>query len=300
MNEVMDISSAPRPTYERARHQVADVAGAGGERPKPRGEGGFVSMDYLDLSQEVSEMLERFPTGVRTDPPSLLGHPLKDKSSENKTPVDDKNIHDPGALARTVAGAGQQTESEEEVSEDSNENLTSEEQEQVAELEQTDREVRSHEQAHLAAGGAYVRGGIQYDFQTGPDNKRYAVGGEVSIDTSKERTPEETIRKATVIQQAASAPADPSGQDVAVAAAASQMLIEAQQELAKNRADEREVQGDRGAESQSGLSPSFNSSPRSISGSEGVSSAPSAQYSDSQSVGSAGAGVASGLFDAYG
>lgn len=110
--------------------------------------------------------------------------------------------------------------------------LTEEEQKQVEELKARDTEVRAHEQAHIAAGGSYVRGGARYDYQTGPDGKKYAVGGEVSIDTSAvEGDPQATINKAQVILKAALAPAEPSGQDKAVASQARQMMASARKEL---------------------------------------------------------------------
>ena len=87
-------------------------------------------------------------------------------------------------------------------------------------------------QAHLAVGRDLVRGGASYSYQTGPDNKRYAVAGEVSIDTSPGRTPEETIPKAQHIRATALAPADPSPQDHSVAAQASRMEGDARTELA--------------------------------------------------------------------
>jgi hypothetical protein len=56
----------------------------------------------------------------------------------------------------------------------------------------------------------------------------------VSIDTSPVAgNPEATIRKAQQIRAAANAPANPSGQDRAVAAQASQMEQAAHQELAE-------------------------------------------------------------------
>ena len=116
--------------------------------------------------------------------------------------------------------------------------LTLEEQRVVRQLEQTDRKVRAHEQAHLSVGADLVRGGATYGYEVGPDNKRYAVSGEVSIDASPGRTPEETIPKAQHIRATALAPADPSAQDRRVAAAASQMEIDARMELAQQRSDE--------------------------------------------------------------
>lgn len=117
-------------------------------------------------------------------------------------------------------------------SSNSDKQLSEEEQKQIDELKSRDREVKTHEQAHIAAGGSYVKGGASYDYQTGPDGKQYAVGGSVNIDTSPvEGDPEATIAKAQVIIKAALAPAEPSGQDQKVASAARQMMSEARKEL---------------------------------------------------------------------
>lgn len=110
------------------------------------------------------------------------------------------------------------------------ETLSQEEQQEVRKLKQRDEEVRTHEAAHMAAGGSMVSGGPSYTFATGPDGKRYAVGGEVSISVPEGRTPEETIQNARQAQRAALAPADPSPQDRRVAAKAAQMAAKAQQE----------------------------------------------------------------------
>ena len=121
----------------------------------------------------------------------------------------------------------------------SNENATQEltdgEKQQVSELKQRDAEVKAHEAAHLAAAGGLAQGGASYEYQKGPDGQNYAVGGEVSIDSSPVHgDPEATITKAQQIRSAALAPASPSSQDYKVAASASQMEAEARQELAQN------------------------------------------------------------------
>ncbi len=109
--------------------------------------------------------------------------------------------------------------------------LSEAEQAELAKLKERDAEVRTHEQAHIAAAGGLARGGAQYDYQTGPDGTQYAVGGHVQVDTSPGSTPEETIAKAQQIKRAALAPANPSGQDRAVAAKAMRMESEARREL---------------------------------------------------------------------
>jgi hypothetical protein len=102
---------------------------------------------------------------------------------------------------------------------------------EVTRLEATDRHVRAHEQAHLAAAGQYAVGGPSYTYVTGPDGRRYAAGGEVALDVSPVGgDPEATIRKARVIEAAANAPADPSSQDRAVAAEAAMMEASAQRQ----------------------------------------------------------------------
>jgi hypothetical protein len=120
------------------------------------------------------------------------------------------------------------------------EGLTEEEQQEVKELKQRDREVRAHEQAHLAAAGNLANGRAQFEYTAGPDGQRYATGGEVSIDTSPEKDPQDTITKAARIRQAALAPADPSAQDRRVAAEASAMAAEAQQELSQTNSGSAE------------------------------------------------------------
>ena len=107
-------------------------------------------------------------------------------------------------------------------------------------LQSADRRVRAHEQAHVATGGDLVRGVATFSYVIGPDDKRYAVAGEVSIDASPGQTPEETIPKAQHIRDTALAPADPSPQDRVVAARATQMEIDARGELAVLRQSEAE------------------------------------------------------------
>ena len=115
---------------------------------------------------------------------------------------------------------------------------TPEEQEEIAKLRDRDHEVRAHEQAHKAAAGAHA-GAIHYDYQTGPDGKRYAVGGHVPIDVSPvPDDPQATIQKMDQIRRAALAPAEPSAADRQVAATAARQRAEAQVELRSERTEE--------------------------------------------------------------
>ena len=123
------------------------------------------------------------------------------------------------------------TGSEGESTPDNPQGLTEEEQRVVAELKRIDAEVRRHEQAHMNAGGQYT-GQATYTYETGPDGGRYAVAGEVPIDTAPvPDDPEATIDKMEVVIRAALAPAEPSAQDQRVASSARQTIVAAQADL---------------------------------------------------------------------
>ena len=100
---------------------------------------------------------------------------------------------------------------------------------QIAKLKQTEEKVKAHEAAHKAVGGN-LAGSASYSYTQGPDGRSYITGGEVQIDMSSGRTPEETISRMQQVIRAALAPADPSGQDRAVAAQASSQMADAQQQ----------------------------------------------------------------------
>jgi hypothetical protein len=165
---------------------------------------------------------------------SGAGRNAKGETEENAAgvvPGDDRNAKD-SAVDKAEGKAFGTTEK-----------LSEEEAHRVEELAKTDHEVRQHEQAHMAAGGSLVTSGASYEYETGPDGKRYAVGGEVGISLSKGRTPEETLQRARQIRAAALAPADPSPQDRSIAAAAGQMEMQAMQEIATQQLEEGK-QGD--------------------------------------------------------
>ncbi len=116
--------------------------------------------------------------------------------------------------------------------------LSQEQEEVVVDLKARDREVRDHENAHAAAGGAHA-GRPTYSYEVGPDGQRYAVGGEVSIDVSAVSGDSgATINKMRAVQAAALSPASPSGQDRAVAAQAMQTMAAAQREEASGDDEE--------------------------------------------------------------
>jgi hypothetical protein len=119
--------------------------------------------------------------------------------------------------------------------------LSNEERQLVKELRARDPEVRVHEQAHLAAACPYANGAPTFELQTGPDGQQYAVGGEVSIDSSPvPGDTEATARKAQTIKQAALASSDPSAQYRQLAAQATQLEAQARQQVKAEKAEEKE------------------------------------------------------------
>jgi hypothetical protein len=176
---------------------------------------------------ESKPLLERSPGAGAQAQLTLPGaHGADEEGSSGQA-----NAADSFDAGESVAGSGDV--------ETGPDGLTSKEEQVVRELAQRDREVRTHEAAHQAAGGA-LTGGATFSSETGPDGRQYAVGGEVSIEMSGGKTPEETIERAERIRAAALAPADPSPQDRAVAAAATQMEAQARQQQAAQERAERE------------------------------------------------------------
>jgi hypothetical protein len=117
--------------------------------------------------------------------------------------------------------------------------VTEEDQQKIEKLKERDRKVRAHEAAHMAAGSGITQGGPSYSYTTGPDGHRYAVSGNVQIDTSTvPNNPEATLMKMEQVQRAALAPPDPSGQDHRVAAEAATQATEARRELTKKQSPE--------------------------------------------------------------
>lgn len=139
------------------------------------------------------------------------------------------------AASEKQAGAGERDDaaSREEAASDATEER------ELEELQARDREVRAHEQAHMAAAGRYATHGAAFDYTRGPDGRQYATGGEVSISTSEVAgDPEATLRKMEQVRRAALAPTEPSAQDLRVAADASAAATRARQEIAREARDE--------------------------------------------------------------
>lgn len=125
--------------------------------------------------------------------------------------------------------------------------LTEEERRRVDELQERDREVRAHEQAHAGVGGP-LTGPPMYEYERGPDGRLYAVAGEVSIQLREGRSPEETKLLAELARRAALAPRRPSAQDRRVAAEAARLAANAEKERLEEARETSERRGPEAAE----------------------------------------------------
>ena len=93
-------------------------------------------------------------------------------------------------------------------------------------LKSADSNIRSHEQAHAAAGT--TTSPIQYNYQQGPDGKMYAVGGHVRLDTSIPDDPKAASAKLDEIKRSATASSDMSGADANISIQANLMKMKLQ------------------------------------------------------------------------
>lgn len=106
--------------------------------------------------------------------------------------------------------------------------LSEDEEREVADLEAADGEVRAHEAAHIASGGG-LTGAPTFITVQGPDGKSYAIGGQVSIQTSGDASEGELEQ----VRKAATAVPDMSSADARAASVASDQLASRQARAAE-------------------------------------------------------------------
>ncbi len=112
--------------------------------------------------------------------------------------------------------------------------LSAEEKKDLNKLRLRDMEVRAQIQAHLASAGKYSSGGVNYEFERGPDGQSYATRGEVNIDIPEGKTPEENLRIAIQVERAATSSPRPTQADRTVSSAARRKAALARKEILEN------------------------------------------------------------------
>lgn len=153
---------------------------------------------------------------------------IKDDNSNTPISIDNsKNIND-AATNTTISSEAMELYKAEQ---NKQEELTPQEKQELAKLKNTDAEVKRHENAHKAAAGGLRTSSPNYEYETGPDGKKYAVAGDVNISYQKSSDPEVNLKNAQKLKAAALAPAEPSAQDRSVARKADMEIAKAKQEI---------------------------------------------------------------------
>ncbi|MBR4195468.1 MAG: hypothetical protein IKQ95_02000 [Synergistaceae bacterium] len=183
----------------------ASVTMKGSEEDLNRVGGGLATEDIQSRSREINEALRK----------------ESDKDEKNQTVI--------------------KAQDEKRKAEAKKDKAEDEKDSQVRELKQIQQEVIAHEAAHQAAAGE-LGGGVSYTYIQGPDGQKYITGGEVPIHFREGATPEETLRNMQKVQAAANAPADPSGQDMRVAAKAAALAAKARSQIAQENQQEQHTE----------------------------------------------------------
>jgi len=189
----------------------------------------------------------------RIIPPEAISHAAAEKGvasdkergrtpAQNNEQIDFENLQKQAEEKNTTIGdsssdsnpddgsSNQQTNNASE-SNDESQRETRAEELVISKLQQRDAEVKAHEMAHSSVGGV-ATGAPSYSYEIGPDGKKYAVSGEVSVDLSiVDGDPLATIAKMKRVHAAAMAPVNPSIQDSRVAASAVKIIAQAQTEF---------------------------------------------------------------------
>ena len=111
--------------------------------------------------------------------------------------------------------------------------LDAEERAELRRLQARDARIRAKEMARLGAAGSLALSGARFRFEVGPDGRKYAVDGEVRVDTAHEGDPERNLEKARQLQVTALAGPNLLSTDPALSALARRLALMAYADLAR-------------------------------------------------------------------
>ncbi|WP_351011569.1 putative metalloprotease CJM1_0395 family protein [Shewanella sp. S1-58-MNA-CIBAN-0166] len=196
--------------------------------------GTFVSTDTPAATSHGGAVNAQQPVVNMFTQPSDTSAAAINSTDQNST-VDDPSVNAESQTSnRQAETAAQQVEQQ---VKDKQQQIEQAEIKQIDQLAQRDTEVKTHEQAHAAVGGSLAQS-PSYQYEKGPDGRRYAVDGEVNIDVSTvDGDAQATLSKMQKVYAAAMAPVQPSMADIRVAAQALQNMNEAKKELITSNSD---------------------------------------------------------------
>lgn len=108
---------------------------------------------------------------------------------------------------------------------------------EIEELKTYEKMVIAHERTHMIVGGG-IAGAPSYTYTIGPDGKKYVSGGNVTMRIPQANSFENMIRNLKRVKAAATAPSNPSPQDMQTAAIASAREASIKTEYAIKKAKE--------------------------------------------------------------
>ncbi|NLC24766.1 MAG: hypothetical protein GX776_09940, partial [Oxalobacter sp.] len=211
---------------------------------------GTVGMGHTDATDPGTKAPVMGTTSAEEENPALQGMPfakaedeviLPGQGAESDAAADKPEIVLPGQTKKSEAAAADEAGQAKDAEKTGTDKTGDAEKapaddpsikNEISQLKQREQEVIAHEAAHKAVGGQYASAAT-YTYTTGPDGQRYIDGGEVSIRTPSTNDPEEALRMAELVKRAALAPANPSSQDLSVAAGVTQKATTARAEISK-------------------------------------------------------------------
>lgn len=117
--------------------------------------------------------------------------------------------------------------------------LSQSDQELLQRLQARDAKVRNHEAAHVMAAGGQASLPT-YEYQLGPDGRRYAIGGAVNLSILSTGEAGADARQAGRALRAALATGEPSAKDIQAAGKARDLMTKAMQKAAEQYAAVRD------------------------------------------------------------
>ncbi len=191
----------------------------------PAGQGNFrvvtsVRVVDQDGPQRLVEVSSRALAERTQAAPKARAAPHDNKTSSPPQAAPQALV-DPGSLTLAQESAGPPGVAVEAPGQERDaDGLTLEEQHIVEALRQRDGAVHQEEETHAAQAGQFA-GAPVYEYATGPDGRRYAVGGEVPVHVRvTSGNPDDVKQALAILGLAATSPAAPSAQDLMVARSA--------------------------------------------------------------------------------
>lgn len=170
---------------------------------------------------------------------SAEGPTSREVAERSGVPLDELERPEPSAAAQAAAASAAESSV-----------VTTDDLRELRDLQRSDRQVRVQENLQRQLAAEFVRGAPVYEFEEGPDGRRYAVGADSDFQLPNQASsdPRQAARDAASARQAALASAVSSPAEQAFAARAASAEARARAEITREVADSSEEARRRAAE----------------------------------------------------